>query len=177
MSWLKPLNPLRWSPPYDVANCQTKKSHKNLQFFRSANLFCIKCSPGDLPGKRFPRHHILFLLHVGGGYQWLCHRILWYNAQSREWNGGVSCPGDTPQSSVLIGFSMGNHPLWGTPILGNHHFFGCEGLFRNRFCNCNQSNRSIFVGQRSTVNPYQISNLPVISRCILIIKFKIIYTR
>ena len=27
----------------------------------------------------------------------------------------------TPKSSILIGFSIINHPFWGTPILGNTH--------------------------------------------------------
>ena len=26
-----------------------------------------------------------------------------------------------PQSSILIGFSITNHPFWGTPIVGNTH--------------------------------------------------------
>ena len=28
---------------------------------------------------------------------------------------------DTPKSSILIGFSIINHPFWGTPIFGNIH--------------------------------------------------------
>ena len=32
---------------------------------------------------------------------------------------GVSLNGGTPKSSVLIGFSIINHPFWGTPIFGN----------------------------------------------------------
>ena len=28
---------------------------------------------------------------------------------------------DTPKSSILIGFSIINHPFWGTPIFGNTH--------------------------------------------------------
>ena len=32
---------------------------------------------------------------------------------------GVSLNGGTPQSSISIGFSIINHPLWGTTILGN----------------------------------------------------------
>ena len=32
---------------------------------------------------------------------------------------GVSKNRDTPKSSILIGFSIINHPFWGTPILGN----------------------------------------------------------
>ena len=32
---------------------------------------------------------------------------------------GVSKNNDTPKSSILIGFSIINHPFWGTPIFGN----------------------------------------------------------
>ena len=32
---------------------------------------------------------------------------------------GVSENGGTPKSSILIGFSIINHPFWGTPIFGN----------------------------------------------------------
>ena len=34
---------------------------------------------------------------------------------------GVSEIGGTPKSSILIGFSIINHPFWGTPIFGNTH--------------------------------------------------------
>ena len=34
---------------------------------------------------------------------------------------GVSLNGGTPKSSILIGFSIINHPFWGTTILGNSH--------------------------------------------------------
>ena len=34
---------------------------------------------------------------------------------------GISINGGTPKSSVLIGFSIINHPLWGTPIDGPPH--------------------------------------------------------
>ena len=34
----------------------------------------------------------------------------------------IGVPG-TPKSSILIGFSIINHPFWGTPILGNTHAF------------------------------------------------------
>ena len=32
---------------------------------------------------------------------------------------GVSENSGTPKSSILIGFSIINHPIWGTPIFGN----------------------------------------------------------
>ena len=34
---------------------------------------------------------------------------------------GISLNGGTPKSSILIGFSIINHPCWGTPIFGNTH--------------------------------------------------------
>ena len=30
----------------------------------------------------------------------------------------------TPKSSILIGFSIINHPFWGTPIFGNIQIVG-----------------------------------------------------
>ena len=33
----------------------------------------------------------------------------------------VSKNSGTPKSSILIGFSITNHPFWGTPIFGNTH--------------------------------------------------------
>ena len=34
---------------------------------------------------------------------------------------GVSENSGTPKSSILIGFSLINHPFWGTNIFGNTH--------------------------------------------------------
>ena len=34
---------------------------------------------------------------------------------------GVSKNSGTPKSSILIGFSIINHPFWDTPIFGNIH--------------------------------------------------------
>ena len=36
---------------------------------------------------------------------------------------GVSKNRSIPKSSILIGFSIINHPFWGTPIFGNIHMF------------------------------------------------------
>ena len=36
---------------------------------------------------------------------------------------GVSKNTGTPKSSILIGFSIINHPFWGTSIFGNTHVF------------------------------------------------------
>ena len=43
---------------------------------------------------------------------------------------GVSENSGTPKSSMLIGFSIINHPFWGTPIFGNTHI-----CFVNKLCN------------------------------------------
>ena len=36
---------------------------------------------------------------------------------------GVSLNAGTPKSSILIGFSIINHPFWGTTIFGNTHIY------------------------------------------------------
>ena len=36
---------------------------------------------------------------------------------------GVSENSGTPKSSILIRFSIVNHPFWGTPIFGNTHIY------------------------------------------------------
>ena len=48
--------------------------------------------------------------------------------RSRE-NVGVSVNGGTPKSSILIGFSIINHPFWGTPIFGNTHVVHLSCLY------------------------------------------------
>ena len=35
----------------------------------------------------------------------------------------VSENSGTPESSILIGFSILNHPFWGTPVFGNTHLY------------------------------------------------------
>ena len=49
-----------------------------------------------------------------------CVRIL-YGSQCRFKDTGVSVNSGTPKSSTLIGFSIINHPFWGTLIFGNTH--------------------------------------------------------
>ena len=45
----------------------------------------------------------------------------------------VSENGGTPKSSILIGFSIINHPFWGTPIFGNTHIgnWKMRGISKN----------------------------------------------
>ena len=45
---------------------------------------------------------------------------------------GVSKKNGTPKSSILMGFSIINHPFWGTPIFGNTHIcFRWSKVFDN----------------------------------------------
>jgi len=54
----------------------------------------------------------------------------------------VSKNGGTPKSSILIGFSIINHPFWGTTILGNPQIFSQFfltrqlGKIRSNFDDC-----------------------------------------
>ena len=49
------------------------------------------------------------------GMKWEYHILYFFVYMSVSENGG------TPKSSILIGFSIINHPIWGTPIFGNTH--------------------------------------------------------
>ena len=46
----------------------------------------------------------------------------------------VSENNDTPKSSIFIGFSIINHPFWGTTIFGNTHIVSIVILFLHVFC-------------------------------------------
>ena len=52
---------------------------------------------------------------------------------------GVSKNRGTPKSSILIGFSLINHPFWGTIIFGNTHIsdaFNLGGYSQEILCFC-----------------------------------------
>ena len=55
---------------------------------------------------------------------------------------GVSENSGTPKSSILIGFSIINHPFWGTPIFGNTQMAGSDSLY-------NYTPWRLVVGRRS----------------------------
>ena len=70
------------------------------------------------------------------------HGARWiFGAETCPWKSymGVSLNSGTPKSSILIGFSIINHPFWGTTILGNPHIpsIGTDRLptsiFQGRF--------------------------------------------
>ena len=66
-------------------------------------------------------------------------RGVYYNSCLARFKGwrrkymGVSLNGGTPESSILIGFSILNHPFWGTTILGNPHINLLFGSWRGKY--------------------------------------------
>ena len=60
---------------------------------------------------------------LSGSFQAFCSRalLIWNFKRGGCGYMGVCKNSDTPKSSILIGFSIINHPFWGTPIFGNTH--------------------------------------------------------
>ena len=56
------------------------------------------------------------------GQKWFFQESLWeyFRHNSRQHTGGSENSG-TPKSSILMGFSIINHPFWGTSFFGNTH--------------------------------------------------------
>ena len=70
-------------------------------------------------------HHPQWVKLVGGGAVIFSLKNLHYM--------DISLNGGTPKPSILIGFSIINHPFWDTPIFGNIHIgFGGMFFFRNQ---------------------------------------------
>ena len=66
--------------------------------------------------------------------------------------------GGTPKSSILIGFSIINHPFWGTPIFGNTQMFNRQFFFSSpRFVD---GERAIFLFRRKSWN-FQCMNCTI----------------
>ena len=57
------------------------------------------------------------------GAQALDSALLSLLMEATDLNMDVSENGGTPKSSILIGFSIINHPFWGTTIFGNIHIY------------------------------------------------------
>ena len=65
------------------------------------------------------------------GQRWLDFESFGFQGGDMAWmfdEMGVSKNRGTPKSSILIGFSIINHPFWGTPIFGNIQMFGMFGM-------------------------------------------------
>jgi len=56
---------------------------------------------------------------------------------------GVSENNGTPKSSILIGFSIINHPFLGTPIFGNTHMLEDLTQKNGVFVNLPQEKKSV----------------------------------
>ena len=73
---------------------------------------------------------------------------------------GVSLNGGTPKSSILIGFSIINHPFWDTPSFGNTHMFYLPTHFVDfNYCEWYQSDGSP-MGCKKTCNPCLVNMQP-----------------
>ena len=65
----------------------------------------------------------------------------------------VSENSGTPKSSILIGFSIINHPFWGTPIFGNIHMLqSCEVIIN--FCHIFKKDGGVFRQIRPAKNRF-----------------------
>ena len=88
----------------------------------------LKCQgPGALIILTWMKHKVVKTPHINNKTPgWLWH--LNHGSSPRDLGltplktyMGVSKNRGTPKSSILIGFSIINHPFWGTPIFGNTH--------------------------------------------------------
>ena len=59
-----------------------------------------------------------------------CHGGFWKGCSSAKTELGVSKNSGTPKTPILIGFSIVNHPFWGTIIFGNTQLFYKVLVFR-----------------------------------------------
>ena len=63
----------------------------------------------------------LILLKLDG-HECVSEQLAWKHTENNIiYHMGVSKNRGTPKSSILIGFSIINHPFWGIPIFGNTH--------------------------------------------------------
>ena len=75
-------------------------------------------------------HEILVVVMMGSSFHGL-----WHNTPPKKTEQffipymDVSENSCTPKSSMLIGFSIINHPFWGTPIFGNTHIYPNQQIF------------------------------------------------
>ena len=78
----------------------------------------------------------------------------------------VSKNSGTPKSSILIGFSIINHPFWGTPIFGNTHMdsWGYDRCNRYNFLENPHMERHLKVGFESRSFPGGVIFKPFLAR-------------
>ena len=109
-----PLN--TWSIEITMINrcfqkgLNSKSTPKKLDVF----VWCLEKVPKNI----IPKNGALIILHHGRNP---LKNITNKNQIQENHHLGVSENGGTPKSSIFIGFSIINHPFWGTPIFGNTH--------------------------------------------------------
>ena len=75
----------------------------------------------------------------------------------------VSENSGTPKSSILIGFSIINHPFWGTPIYGNTHMYTVQKCHGGRL-SCSSQSRNVHLPPLILVLTSRPKELPGTSR-------------
>ena len=86
----------------------------------------------------------------------VCGGGLWFvlkNQMSIRHDIGVFLNGGTPKSSILIGFSIINHPFWGTFIFGNTHMLSHISWSEFMFVICWEVEKVAIHRWNSTRNP------------------------
>ena len=91
------------------------------------NVCWLKSQPRNIIETSHCNHGWLRIPDISHGIpSW--HRHLWCPLHM-----GASKNRGTPKSSILIGFSIINHPFWGTTILGNPIWKICSHLLHLNF--------------------------------------------
>ena len=104
----------------------------NLSFFGTPRRTYRSSSPTVASSPRATKRLQLatvFSLFEAGSVGFICRVLNFRSAKSAFMDGTltiylymvVSWNGCTPKSSILVGFSLMNHPFWGTRIYGNPH--------------------------------------------------------
>ena len=70
-----------------------------------------------LPTPQFSLNRVIGHHQSEGSYSAMVKKKITWTCLQMD----VSKNSGTPKSSILIGFSIINHPFWGTPIFGNIH--------------------------------------------------------
>ena len=128
-------------PGVEMRSKLSSKSTEKLEVSRSTEHIYIHCSrqhknmPSDTHMYKRQRHvwesllnhlHVPIRSSVCGLFKQLhqgCRKG--QKMKQRHNSMDVSENSGTPKSSILIGFSIINHPFWGTPIFGNTHVSLC----------------------------------------------------
>ena len=120
-----------------IANKNRRKKHRKLCQGELTSKFQLLPMNGFFSAYT-PRHHKFKTTTFQDRHTCIRHQVQDINTSGKPGflcvDLGVSKNRGTSKSSILIGFSIINHPFWGTPIFGNTHLFASCFLLRK--CSC-----------------------------------------